>query len=286
MGAHMRFRMTGLALAAGFALRAAALHAAPADDQAASELKQYHRHHHHGGVTNFVAMSLDTLGTDDARTPQVEKLHADLRAQMASAREAENDLLLTLADGVAAGTVDRVKVDASIATLTAAADAKRAASLDTLNELHAILSPAEREALVEKVQAHWEVWSQSNQDQRAARRERGGRVAMLTRQLSLTPAQANKISAAVHTAQTGHSGKFDRKRGEAHVEALSKAFASDSFDAKSITLNVNPELAGHGAARMALFYETVTPLLTPGQRTKLAEHLRERATDESTATQK
>jgi Spy/CpxP family protein refolding chaperone len=282
----MRFRMTGLALAAGFALSAAALHAVPADDQAASELKQYHRHHHQGGVTNFIAMSLDTLGTDEAKTPQVDKLHADLHAQMAPAREAENDLLLTLADGVAAGSVDRVKVDATIATLTAAADAKHAASLDTLNELHAILSPAERDALAEKVQAHWEVWHQTNQDERAARRERGGRVATLTRELSLTPAQANKISAAVHTAQTGHSGKFDPKRGEAHVEAFSKAFASDSFDAKSLTLNVNPELAGHGAARMALFYETVTPLLTPAQRTKLAEHLRERATDESTTTVK
>ncbi len=80
---------------------------------------------------------------------------------MAPAREAEKSLLLTLADGIAAGTMDKVKVDAAIATLTTAADAAHEASVDTLNQLHAILSPAERAALVDKVQAHWEVWRQA-----------------------------------------------------------------------------------------------------------------------------
>ena len=37
------------------------------------------------------------------------------------------------------------------------------------------------------------------------------------------------------------------------------------------------ELASRGATRMAHFYETVTPLLTPEQRTKLAAELREHA---------
>jgi Spy/CpxP family protein refolding chaperone len=290
--------MTGLALVAGFGLSAAGIRAAqapppaggaststatPADDQAASELKEHHRHHHHGGVTQFIAMSLDTLGTDDAKRPQVEKLQSDLHAQMAPAREAERSLQLALADGIAAGKVDTVKVDAAIATLTTAADAAQAAGLDTLNKLHAVLSPPERAALVDKVQAHWEVWRQVNHEEKPGGVERGGRLAELTEEVSLTPDQVTKISAALHTALAGLSGKFDPKRGEAHVQAFSNAFAADSFDAKSVTSNANAHLASRGAARMALFYETVTPLLTPAQRTKLAAELREHASHQPAA---
>ena len=284
--------MTGLALVAGFGLSAAGTHAAqapspaggtstssatPAEDQAASELKEHHRHHHHGGVTKFIAMSLDTLGTDDSKRPQVEKLQSDLHTQMAPAREAEKSLQLVLADGMTAGAVDAGKVDAAIARLTTAADAAHGASLDTLNKLHAILSPPERAALVDKVQAHWEVWRQVNQEELPDGRERGGQLAELTEEAKLTPNQVTKISAALHTAMAGLSGKFDPKKGEAHVHAFSTAFAGDSFDAKAVTSNANGHLASRGATRMALFYETVTPLLTPEQRTKIAAGLREHA---------
>jgi Spy/CpxP family protein refolding chaperone len=295
----MRFlSMTGLALVAGFGLSVAGTHAAQApspaggastssataaEDQAAAELKEHHRHHHHGGVTRFIAMSLDTLGTDDAKRPQIEQLQRDLHTQMAPAREAEERLQLALADGVAAGTVDAVKVDAAIANLTTAADAAQSTSLDTLNKLHAILSPVERAALVDKVQAHWEVWRQVNHEEEPGGRERGGRLAELTQEVSLTPDQVTRISAALHTALAGLSGKFDPKRGEAHVQAFATAFAADSFDAKSIKSNANGHLASRGATRMALFYETVAPLLTAEQRTKLAAELREHANHQAAA---
>jgi Spy/CpxP family protein refolding chaperone len=286
-------KMTGLAVVAGFGLSLAGVHAAQApspaaataaaassatteDDEAMAEVKEHHRHHHHGGVTQFIAMSLDTLGNDEAKRPQIEKLQHDLHELMAPARDAEKELLGTLADGVTAGTMDKGKLDASIGKVRAAADAVHAASLDTLNKLHEILSPAERAALADKVQAHWDVWRQVNHEAEPGGRERGGHLAALTERLSLTPDQVSKISGALHTAMAGLP-KFDSKNAEAHVHAFSTGFAGDSFDAKSVASNANGELAGHGATRMALFYETVTPLLTPEQRTKLAEHLREHA---------
>jgi len=295
----MRFsRMTGLVLVAGFGLSAAAARAAQApspptaagaatasatgtDDRADLELMDHHRHHYAGGVTMFVAMSLDTLGADDAKRPQVEKLQGDLYAEMAPAREAGKDLLLTLADGIAAGAVDKTKVDALLATLATAADAEHQASLETLNKLHAILSPPERAALVDKVEAHWEVWRQVNHGEQPGERERGGRLARLTEELSLTPDQVSSISTAYHAALPGLHAEFDPKQGEAHVHKFSTTFAAKSFDAKSVTSNANGQLAGYGAARMALFYETVTPLLTPEQRTKLAEQLRARGSEPS-----
>lgn len=229
----------------------------------------------------FVAMSLDTLGTGDAKRPQVEKLQRDLRTEMAPARDATKNLLLTLADGVAAGAVDKAKVDSTLATLATAADAEDQAGLQTLNKLHAILSPAERAALVDKVEAHWEVWRQVNHEEKAGERERGGRLARLAEDLSLTPDQVSSISTAYHTALAGLRVEFDPQKGEARVNAFSTKFAAKSFDAKSVAASVH--LAGYGSARMALFYETVAPVLTPEQRTKLAEQLRERGNDPSAA---
>ena len=251
--------------------------APPADDPAATELREHHRHHHRGGVVQFIAMSLDTLGVDDAKRPQLEKLQGDLHACMAAPGKLEKGLLLVFADGVAAGAIDATKVDAAIAQMSTAAEGAHACSADALNKLHALLSPTERAALVDKVQAHWEVWRQVNHEAEAGGREHGGRLAELAQELSLTPDQVDKISAALKPAHAGLAGKFDPKKVEAHMDAFATAFVGEKFDAKSVTANANGHLATHGGKRMAVFYQTVTPLLTAEQRTQLAEHLREHA---------
>jgi len=259
------------------ASRTLAVDAQPADDQATAELREHVRHHHLGGVTQFIAMSLDTLGEDDAKRPQVEKIQGNLYGCMAPVGSVEKELHLLLADGVAAGAVDGAKVDATIERLSTAASAVHDCSVEALNELHEVLSPAERAELAEKVHAHWEVWQLVNHRAKAGDREHGGRVAELTQELSLTPEQAEKVSAALEEAFAGSNRKFDRKKAAAHVQTLVSAVPKKSFDAKKIAMGPNPHFAAYGAKRMATFYETVTPVLTPEQRTTLAEHLREHA---------
>ena len=73
------------------------------DDEATSDLAEHHRHHHHGGIPMFVAMSLDTIGVDDNQRDQIEKIQADIHAELKPAKDAEKAALLALADGVAAG---------------------------------------------------------------------------------------------------------------------------------------------------------------------------------------
>jgi Spy/CpxP family protein refolding chaperone len=256
------------------------------DEQAASELKEHHRHHHRGGVTHFIAMSLDTLGADEAKRPQIEKLQSDLHACTAPGGALEKQMLQTIADGMAAGAVDAAKVDAALGQLEAAATAAHDCSAETLNKLHALLSPAERASLVDKVQAHWEVWRQVNHEAEGGGREKGGRLAELAKDLSLTPEQIEKISEALKTAHAGLAGKFDPQKVEAHVQAFATAFVADAFDAKTVTANANSHLAAQGARRMVVFYETVAPLLTAEQRTKLAEHLRQHAGHQPTISAK
>jgi Spy/CpxP family protein refolding chaperone len=265
-------------IGAAFSIHSArAENAPPADDQATAELKEHHRHHHHGGVTQFIAMSLDTLGEDEAKRPQVEKIQSDLHACTAPAREGEKKVLSTIADGVASGTIDAAKVDAAIAQLNTAAGGVHDCSVNALNQLHALLSPTERAALVDKVQAHWGVWRHVNHEAAPGGREEGGRLSELAKELSLSADQVEKISASLHTTLAGLAGKFDHDKVRAHVQAFSTAFVGDTFDAKTIAGNANAHLAAHGATRMALFYETVTPLLTAEQRKTLADHLREHA---------
>ena len=145
-----------------------------ADDDATAGLMEHHRYHHHGGVTLFIAMSLDTLGVSPEQRAAVEKIRTDLHARMEPARAAEQNLMTTLADGLAAANLDTAKVDAAVAQVTAAAAAVHDASADALNELHAVLTPPQRAALVDKVEAHWAVWQKANAEETGAG-EAGGR---------------------------------------------------------------------------------------------------------------
>jgi Spy/CpxP family protein refolding chaperone len=257
---------------------AASADAQGTEEQAAAGLREHHRHHHGGGIAHFIAMSLDTLGTDEAKRPQIEKIQADLRACTAPARDQEKALLATLADGVAAGKVDTAKVDADVAQVGSAAEGIHACAVSALNQLHAVLSPGERSALVDKVQAHYEVWRQVNHEAQPGGQEKGGRLAALAAELNLTPDQVSQISAALKATFGGpRASHFDPAKAEAHLKSFETAFVADTFDAAAVHGNANGHFATHGARRMSLFYETVAPLLTPEQRTALADHLRERA---------
>ncbi len=252
-----------------------------AEEEAATVgLVEHHRHHHHGGVTLLIAMSLDTLGVSPEQKPAVERVRGNLLGRMDAARTAEQGLLGTLADGLAAGAIDPAKVDAAVAALAIAAATSHEASADALNELHAILTPSERAALVDKVEAHWSVWQKANA-------EEGDRLVQLTEDLDLAPDQVDKIRAI--RAGQGQGGRalpgLESQQISAHVRAFSDAFRSATFDAKALADGgaATAHMAGWGAAHMARFVESVMPVLTAEQRGKLAQLLRSHASHNPSA---
>jgi Spy/CpxP family protein refolding chaperone len=255
------------------------------DDQAAAqEVVEHHRHHHHGGVGQFVAMSLDTLGVTPEQQATIEKIQATLRSKLQPARTADKKIIGLLADGIAAGKIDKAKVDAAIAQLDATSGTVHAATVEALDQLHAALNDAQRSALVDKVKAHWQVWQQANESTAGGNEApEHGRLDDLTRDLSLTPDQVEKIRTDLHAVKTPEH--LDPDKVTARLDAFGTAFESPTFEAKTLKgSEFNPHLASWGATRMARFYETATPALTPDQRTKLAEHLREHTTHEEPAT--
>jgi Spy/CpxP family protein refolding chaperone len=253
------------------------------DDAAMAEVKEHHRHHHLGGITQFIAMSLDVSGSDAAKQTQIRQVQADLHTCMGGAHQVNKSLLAAVAEGVAAGAVDASKVDPLLTQLQTAADGAHWCSVASLDALHALLTPEERLAVVDKVQAHWEVWRQANHEAAFGGTEKGGRLNELATELSLSADQVQKMSAALQAAHAAGTHTFEPARAEAHLKAFATAFASDDFNARSVMENANGHVAVHGAKRMVLFYETVTPLLTADQRATLAAHLKEHSSHHAAA---
>jgi Spy/CpxP family protein refolding chaperone len=262
----------------------AAVTASPEDEEAAADLGEHHRHHHHGGVTMFIAMALDSLGVSPAQAAAVEKIQGDLFAKMEPARAAEQNMLGILADGIAAGKIDAAKVDAAIEAVKTASTGVHEAVIESLNQLHALLTPEQRAALVDKVEAHWEVWKKANsEEEQPGDAAHPGHLDRLAKDLNLAPDQVEKIRTTFAAKVKSHPQKFDRAQVDAHIQEFGTAFKAATFDAKTLARGpfVHQHLAVWGARRMAHFYEAIDPILTPEQRTKLSAEIKEHAAAKS-----
>jgi Spy/CpxP family protein refolding chaperone len=254
--------------------------AAEEEDESMADLKAHHRHHHHGGFAMFIAMSLDSLGTTPDQDAAIVKIRDDIHAKLLPAHDAEKNVLSILADGVAAGRVDKAKVDTAIEKLSTASAAIHDAVADSLNQLHGILTAQQRIALVDKVEAHFNVWHHANTDEESTTKEgHPGHLAKLAKEVGLTPDQEEKIRATFKSSIGKAKEHYDRGEGDAHLKAFSAAFEADTFDAKTLTTGgpANAHIAAWGATRTAHFYEAVAPVLTPDQRTKVADIIRHHA---------
>jgi Spy/CpxP family protein refolding chaperone len=256
---------------------------ARADDEAAAGLVE-HRRHHHGGVTLLIAMSLDAPRVSPRQRAAVRKIQAELYAPMRAVRIAEQHLLVTLADGLAAGDLDAATVDASVARVSAAMAAVHAASADALNELHAVLTPRQRAALIDRAEARWAEWQKANTPETGPARPNAAHVAMLELDLGLTPDQMDLIRATVGERARSWSRR-DPRVNAAHLRAFGDAFRHGGFDARARATadGANEHLVTWGAARMAHFVEAVSPMLAPDQRDKLARRLRDHASHSPSA---
>ncbi|HSY24601.1 MAG TPA: Spy/CpxP family protein refolding chaperone [Polyangiaceae bacterium] len=259
----------------------------PAEDDVAEGLMEHHRNHHHGGVTLFIAMSLDTLGVSPEQEAAVERIRKDLHAKMEPARAAEQSMTAALADGLSAGTIDAVKVDAALAQVRAAAATAHEASVAALNELHSVLTPEQRGALVDKVEAHWAVWQRANAEETASDRPEGGHLATLAKDLALTDAQVAQIRSNLAEGMKAVP-RLDPEEIATHLHAFGEAFRSNTFDAKSLTSasGADAHIVARGTAQMAHFVETVSPVLTPEQRNDCAQRLREHSSHNPSAAAK
>jgi Spy/CpxP family protein refolding chaperone len=275
----------GLVLAGvvvGCASRPTAPAAAPTETasryEAATDLAEHDSHHHCGGLAMLVAMSLESLGGDPGQQLAIDDIRGDLYRRMEPARTAEQALLQALADGVVADFIDPARVEDALARLASTTTGLSETFTADLNQLHSILKPEQRAALVDKVEAHWLVWQHANGEDSTGTQRRP-RLDRLTAELSLTPAQVEKVRSALDSAQE-RSRPMAFEEVEARVRAFDTFRSGSSFDPSGLgSGGPSAHLASWGAARMAYFFEALNPVLTSDQRTKLADILRAHARD-------
>lgn len=243
--------------------------------QAIEEMREHHRHHHHGGIAMFIAMSVDSLGLPDEEQAQVDRIQTNLESGLMLSRAAEQATLSAIIDGVAAGAIDMGRLNAGLARVDAAAANVHAATQNALNDLHAALTPAEREDLVDKVESHWQIWRQVSLEDASVTNEKGSFLAGLAFALDLTEAQIKAIELGL--ASSPAHDKSGTEKVEAYVKSFAKTFEEEKFDASKLAAanEANLHVARSGEARMAHIYEVVTHVLSPEQRTKLAARLQE-----------
>lgn len=255
----------------------------------ADDIRMFHRLHHVGFI-GFAMLSIPSLGLPPAEQANVERIRQDIRAKLEPQHSAMAAVINAVADGVAAGNVDQSKIDPAIAKLVEVSTHMDDVTDDSLNALHAALTPPERQALALKVQAHFMIWERANADEAAHPDQElpTGQIAHLAPMLGLSADQIAKIDQAFTASMAAMVAqkKFDSQAAEAHLQAFVDHFSSDQFDAKSLTTAdaANSGVTGWGAMRMVKMYQAMTPVLTPEQRTKLAAILREHATKLETVT--
>ncbi len=246
------------------------------DEQVNDELAAHHRHHHQG-FAGFLISAVETVGIGPDQQTAVDAARKEFHQKTKPLHEAEKALRDVVADGVAAGTLDKAKVDAAVAKSATAATAAQAATVELLDKLHATLRPEQRAALVDKVDAHWSAWRETNE-----KGTEGGKpdrhLKHIAKELNLTKDQVDKVHAALEASNKDIKKPFDPAATEAYIKAFDAAFVADKFDGKKLPA-AGPDSARivtWGADRMTAFYSALTAVLTPAERTTVADKLRKR----------
>jgi Spy/CpxP family protein refolding chaperone len=229
------------------------------DAQGQAPHGKHHRMHQRGLVG--AALKLDSLSPE--QRAQIEQLVQARRAANVPVRQADAQVLTVLAQQVEGAKADPQALAPSLAAERAATMNEVQVDRATLARLHAVLTPAQRNQLVDAIEAH-------AGGARGAR-EHEGKEGFGGAKLGLTQEQKAQIRASLG-AERAHVN-FQEKRAE--MRAALESFRGDSFDPSGMARLQN---RGEREVRMT---NAMIPVLTPNQRAVVAEHLRNRAAHES-----
>jgi Spy/CpxP family protein refolding chaperone len=148
MNRWIRRVVTLASVAGSLALLPSAI--ALADEAHAGEHGREHKGHHHGGLVS-AALKLDTLS--GTQRTQIEQLESARKAAGTPVRQADARVLTDLARQVEQDRIDRAGLKDGLDAEQAAAQAALRVDVQTLAQLHGILAPAQRGALVDRIEA-------------------------------------------------------------------------------------------------------------------------------------
>jgi Spy/CpxP family protein refolding chaperone len=255
------------------------------------------------GPAHLLRTALHELDLSDAQKTTIKGAIDELR-------EGDEDhgkdpgMFAALAEGVRAGSIDKAAIEAKLAK---AGDAKgeehRAKVASALSTLHATLTKEQRRALVDKVAAKMEERGErgpkgDGEGRRGPKGDgegwggpkgermgwgghgmKGGPLGHMLRDLDLSAEQRAQIDKALEANRPSEADMEEKKEGfeakRAEMKARMESFAADNFDAKAFVAGGAKEGKGPKAHldRMVTSLAAVLPILTPAQRSSLADQL-------------
>jgi Spy/CpxP family protein refolding chaperone len=233
-----------------------------------------------GGTRAVLRAALRELDLTEEQKTEVESWNERVSGKKVD--EAERALRETLAAGAREGKLDEAAVKTKLEALKGAARGAQDEAVAVLNELHALLKPAQRKTLVASLAARSERSAYVDWIDPGPRRSAsilGGLAAaswgLLTRGLKLSTSQRKKVSAAMRSTKVEREVLVDeRKARAARTQRLSKAFAGDDFDAKKLATGVDDVamMARLVEGRIAVV-RTLLPDLDEKERNTLSDNL-------------
>jgi Spy/CpxP family protein refolding chaperone len=199
--------------------------------------------------------ALDQLSLTAQQRTAVTALRGKLAEALAPAAEPRHELVHAMLAAIAHGYLEADGLATQQAALAQAVDKARPTLLAGLNELHALLTPEQRAALVDGLASGGK---SSGEDRRA-------RMQRLVGELDLTFAQKRRLF-SVRDELAPERERFDQLKSALHEAA--EAFKQDTFDASKLAIAHAPlvELWCEGFASLV---KVMLPVLDDPQRAKL-----------------
>ena len=214
---------------------------------------------------------------------RVQRIRDELHARTEPRRAAGKKLADLFATSLDEGKLDKQAIDAQLGSMMQLASDQKAAYAAAINELHALLTPAQRRELADDVKSR--VAGREGLDPaprmhrgeewRASKGERRG-TAGLVDGLALTTKQQSEYEGALGTPKAEGNQHLGRKLEG--LKQMSEDFAGDAFDASHYDLGrFGPSMSQAFGDRMERFIAASIDILDPAQRTSLAAKIRARS---------
>jgi Spy/CpxP family protein refolding chaperone len=231
------------------------------------------------GAVKIVGEALGEVALRPEQRTEIEKLAADAETRHAPLADGKKQLMLTFADQVEKGAIDRAALQSSIDKVMADLEKSRNDDRAAIARLHDILDKQQRNDFVDALE-------KSFKGKHGFRGEGGppgkafGHMHQLADELKLTDDQKDKIKDVFKDAW--HDGRKHEKHGGWHGHREGKhaleAFREDKLDLDKVAPPMDLKaMANDGVDRVSKIAGQILPILTPEQRKIAADKLREMA---------
>jgi Spy/CpxP family protein refolding chaperone len=214
----------------------------------------------------------DALGDVPLTDPQraaIEKLAAEVEQRHADSRAARRAMLLAVAAQVEAGQVSRSALQPLVDAFATALERARPADRASFEQLHTILTPAQRTAFVDALDARMAEHAGAVRDKHSLKQ--------WAEELELSDDQKAQIKDALRGQVHGNDHPAWAEARQTHAKVMA-AFKQDRFVMDEVApLPDGVARARHVAEYFLRMAEAAVPILTPQQRALAAQKLRARA---------